>query len=101
MVTKGAIFDYEEIVAKKSLEVTSLRRFVEKAVAESEKNVELKGLRLPYNDGENELLLFIRRGYRFGIMQGWIVEGICAKDDYHHDMEDDGTIAEWLEVTIE
>ena len=47
------------------------------------------------------LILFVRKGYRFGIMQMWILEGICESKDYDERMESDGTIREWLEVEIE
>ena len=60
-------------------------------------------LRIPFYDKEadKELLFFIRKGYRFGIMQMWVLEGICERKDYRDEMETDGTIKKWLEVEIE
>ena len=59
-------------------------------------------LRLPYWDEDNkkELLLFIKKGYEFGIMQTWILQGICELKDYTEEMERNGSIKKWLEVEI-
>ena len=59
-------------------------------------------LRLPFQDenSQKELLLFIKRGYVFGIMKTWILLGICELKDYTEEMERNGSIKKWLEVEI-
>lgn len=100
-ITKGAVFDYEEIVCKTEFEFKRFRDDVEKLIEESDKGHE--SLRIIYFDKKTkqELILFIKKGFKFGIMQMWIMEGICSKEDYREEMELDGSIKKWLEVEIE
>lgn len=96
---KGAVFDYEEIVAKRELDRGKMRR----AITPHLKGKRAKSLRLPYADPDSgkELLLFIDRGYDFGRMRTWILKGICEACDYDEEIEEDGSIREWLNVEIE
>ncbi len=59
-------------------------------------------MRLTYFDkaARKELLLFIKKGYDFMLMRSWILEGICALEDYTEEMERNGSIKKWLEVEI-
>lgn len=59
-------------------------------------------LRLPFWDDatKKELLLFIKKGYAFGVMQTWVLQGICELKDYSEEMEKNGSIKKWLEVEI-
>lgn len=102
-VTKGAIFDYEEIVCFQPFDFPERRNELERLLAKALKTTDGPELRLLYTDKRSgkELLLFIRKGYRFGIMQMWILEGICESKDYEAEMERDGSIRKWLEVEIE
>lgn len=99
VLTKGAVFDYEEIVCNMQLNRSEFRARVEKIIETTEEN----SLRLVYHDpnSQKELMLFLRRGYDFGIMRLWILEGICEKDDYDEEMERNGVIKEWLTIEIE
>ncbi len=99
VLTKGAVFDYEEIVCNMQLNRGEFRARVEKIIGERDEN----SLRLVFNDSDSkkELMLFLRRGYDFGIMRLWILEGICEKDDYDEEMERSGAIKKWLEIEIE
>ena len=76
---------------------------LERLLARELKKGDRKELRLRYKDKRTgkELVMFIRKGYRFGIMQMWILEGICESKDYKEEMERDGSIRKWLEVEIE
>lgn len=100
-VTKGAVFDYEEIVCMKELDKISVKESVERLIGETDESKE--ELRLRYRDESSgkDLMLFVRRGYKFGPMQMWILEGICEESDYDERMETNGIIKEWLEVEIE
>ena len=100
-IKKGAIFDYEEIVCKTDFDFDSIRDDVEKLIDKSQEKQD--SLRIIYSDKKSgqELMLFIKKGYKFGIMQMWILEGICNKEDYNEEMELDGSIKKWLEVEIE
>ena len=100
-VTRGAVFDYEENVCFLPCDVARIKSDVETLLVA--KREEGEDLRVPYKDKASgkELLLFIRKGYRFGIMQMWILEGICETKDYDPEMENDGRIRKWLEVEIE
>jgi hypothetical protein len=82
-------------------DVKKLRVAVEKLI--DKENSGCDALRIPYADSETgkDLMLFIRKGYRFGIMQMWILEGICESKDYDESMEADGSIRKWLEVEID
>ncbi len=100
MVNKGAVFDYEEIVCNTELDVIFLRTQVEKLLDKGQYTIE--NLRLAYTDKKTEkkLLLFIKKGYKFGIMQVWLLEGICEEEDYSKELEESGLIKAWLEVEI-
>jgi hypothetical protein len=100
---KGAIFDYEGIVCHIPLEESKMRREVEKLIDKQEYSLYEEDLRVTYYDdsSESELLLFVRKGYCFGPMQSYIVQGICLKDDYDEEMETSGIISDWLGVEIE
>ena len=100
---KGAIFDYEGIVCHIPLELSTMRTKVEKKIDEQNYFKENEDLRINYYDetSEMELLLFVKKGYCFGPMQTYIIQGICAKEDYDEEMETSGIIKEWLEVEIE
>lgn len=91
------MFDYEEIVCGMPLS-PRFKTSVENLLIGQNKTE----LRLPYQDKNSgkELLLFIKRGYVFGIMITWILQGICELKDYTEDMEQDGSIKKWLEVEI-
>ena len=100
-IVKGAVYDYEEIVCKTEIDYNGVKKWTERHISDKEENQET--LRMKYNDPRTgkELMLFIRRGYKFGIMQMWILEGICETKDYDEKMETDGSIEKWLEVEIE
>lgn len=99
VMTKGAVFDYEEIVCGMELNKLKFRQETEKLIGNTEKQT----LRLVYPDpsSKKELMLFLRRGYDFGIMRLWILEGICETADYEEEMENNGVIKKWLEIEIE
>ncbi len=101
VINKGAIFDYEDIVCKIPMNIGRIRSDLETEIAKSYNGLET--LRIPYRDTESgkDLLIFAKKGYRFGIMQTYILQGICEKDDYDPEMELNGVIEEWLEVEIE
>ncbi len=101
VINKGAIFDYEDIVCKIPMNIGRIRSELETEIAKSYDGLEI--LRIPYRDTESkkELLIFAKKGYRFGIMQTYILQGICEKTDYCPEMEQNGVIEEWLEVEIE
>lgn len=101
VISKGAIFDYEDIVCKIPMNIGKIRPQIEREIATNYR--EKEKLRIPYTDTESQLqlLLFIKMGYRFGLMQTYILQGICLQSDYCEEMEDSGVIAEWLEVEIE
>lgn len=99
VMTKGAVFDYEEIVCDMPLDKVKFRQAVEKLLSNSAE----ERRRVEYDDPSSgkRLLLFLRRGYDFGLMRLWILEGVCEKDDYDEEMEENGVIKEWLETVIE
>ncbi len=98
-VTKGAVFDYEEIVCMTELDRTKIKADAETLIRDEQRDE----LRLKYYDGKTgkNLILFVKKGYKFGPMQMWILEGICEERDYDERMEQSGVIKEWLEVEIE
>jgi len=99
---KGAVFDYEEIVCHIPLDQSKMRVAVEKLIDDNKYSMYGEDLRVTYYDGESdcELLLFVRKGYCFGPMQSYIVQGICLKEDYDKSMETNGVISDWLGVEI-
>lgn len=98
VVGKGAIFDYEGIVCHIPLEESKMRLAIEKLIDEQKYSLYGKDLRITYydNNSDSELLLFVRKGYCFGPMQSYIVQGICLKEDYDQEMEANGIINDWL-----
>ncbi|MBR1748072.1 MAG: hypothetical protein IJ735_07735 [Clostridia bacterium] len=96
---KGAVFDYEEIVAMTEIDKGRIRKIVLPTLRE-ENGARIKRRYSDKKSGKN-LLLFIDRGYDFGPMRVWVVRGICEESDYDEEMEKDGLIDEWLEVEIE
>lgn len=96
---KGAIFDYEEIVCFMPCPIAEIRTFLEKELTA----IKDENPRIRYTCPQTgkELLLFVKKGYKFGIMQTWILEGICEAKDYSEEMETNGTIKEWLEVDLD
>lgn len=100
---KGAVFDYEGIVCRIPFEIGTIRTKVEKLIDEQKYTLAGEDLRIPYYDDRSErlLLLFVKKGYRFGPMQTFIVQGICDFDDYDEEMENNGVIADWLGVEID
>ncbi len=98
VITKSAIFDYEEIVCNIEMDRTAFRNDVEKIIKNKENPTRIK-----YVDKKTgkKLMLFIRKGYEFGLMKTWILDGICEERDYDKEMENNGVIAEWLSVIIE
>lgn len=100
-INKAAIFDYEDIVCKIPMNIGKIRPYLEREIATNYNDKD--NLRIPYMDTESQLklLFFIKKGYRFGIMQIYILQGVCEEDDYDKEMESNGTIDEWLEVEIE
>lgn len=103
VIEKGAIFDYEAIVCHIPLEENKMRSAVETLIDEQKYSLYKEDLRITYYDenSDSELLLFVRKGYCFGPMQSYIVQGICLKDDYDEEMESNGIISDWLGVEIE
>ena len=97
------MFDYEEIVCFQPFDFRERREELERLLAKEVKTKDAENVRMYYRDKrtDKELVLFIRKGYRFGIMQMWILEGICESKDYKEEMERDGSIRKWLEVEIE
>ena len=100
-ITRGAIFDYEQIVCFMPFPYSVIRAETETLITKT--LAKGNALRLKYRDpaAKKDLLLFLRKGYAFGIMQMWILEGICEECDYEPEMEEDGRIAKWLGVEIE
>jgi len=96
VITNGALFDYEEIVCHTEMDKKLFREDVEKLLKSEKTRIEYKDCKT----GKN-LILFLRRGYDFGIMRCWILEGICEKCDYSEEMEVNGIIKEWLAIEIE
>ena len=96
---KGAVFDYEEIVAHRELDRDKVRKSITPTLVNEEENA-VKRVYIDPDSGK-ELLLFIARGYDFGCMRLWIVRGVCERSDYDEDMEKEGLIREWLNVEIE
>lgn len=98
-VTKGAVFDYEEIVCMTEFDRAAMKNGAEAMIGDAQSDE----LRLKYRDGKTgkNLILFVKKGYKFGPMQMWILEGICEECDYDERMEHNGVIKEWLEVEIE
>lgn len=103
VIDKGAIFDYEGIVCHIPLEESKMRSEVENLIDGRKYSLYGEDLRITYYDenSDTELLLFVRKGYCFGPMQSYIVQGICAKEDYDEEMETNGIISDWLGVIIE
>lgn len=97
--SRGAVFDYEEIVTDCVLDRAKFRRAITPTLAgETEKTIKRV---YADPDSEKELLLFIEKGYDFGSMRMWILRGICETKDYDEEMEKEGLIKEWLDVEIE
>ena len=103
VLTKGAVFDYEEIVCMREMDRCKFRSAIERELSSDKSNEEKFSIRMRYFDVDSDknLLLFIKRGYDFGIMRIWILQGICEESDYDEEMEHNGVIKEWLEAEIE
>ncbi len=99
VVSKGAIFDYEEIVCMRPFPYNEMKESVEKLLISDEDNEEKKIVMTDIGS-EKELLLFLKKGYDFGMMRLWILQGICEVCDYCDEMEQNGSIRKWLEVEI-
>ena len=46
------------------------------------------------------LMLFVYRGLKTGIMQNWLVKGICEAAEWNEDDEYEGRIRSWVETSI-
>jgi len=101
-MTKSAIFDYEEIVCLIPMNVYQIKSDVEKLIDRDKFFKIGDEIRLPYYDKTSDLklLMFIKKGYKFGIMQVYVLQGICLENDYDKEMETNGSIKEWLSVEI-
>lgn len=100
---KGAVFDYEGIVCKIPMQTGAFKAMLEKLIDEEKCRVLDCGLRaVCYDEASGmDLMFFIKKGYCFGPMQVFMVQGVCSADDYCEEMEENGIIKEWLEVEIE
>lgn len=102
VMTKSAVFDYEEIVCLIPMNAYQIKTRAEKLLDKGEFFTVGEDIRMPYYDkvSDTKLIFFLKKGYRFGIMQMYVLQGICKESDYDGQMEENGSIKEWLDVEI-
>lgn len=91
-ITKEAEFDYL-FTAKKELDNKELKLELEEYLNNFSKVKNLKQTIIARYDN---LLLFIERSYRLGIIQTWKLIGVCKFSDYDEELEELGLIRLWL-----
>jgi hypothetical protein len=105
IITAEAVFDYTETLGLGMLDKRGLK-------AEGEEYIDIKNRngRLLYenyfrckylDEGSGRMLmLFLYRADKIGIMQNWLVRGVCFAEDWSEEAEDDGLIRLWVESSI-
>lgn len=102
MITNEARFDYEEIVCKKkhSMPTNQYKYDIEEHF-DNFFPIENYFSKKYYDEKiEILLLLFFRKGMKFGPIQTWVLVGICDSKDYSEDIEEKGLIKNWLDNYI-
>ena len=121
-ITAEAKFDYEEEVAlsayneiqydendelivKKFMPQTDIKMELEIYIDDLYRSGQIlydNYFRIRYfdDDLDKELMLFIYKGNKFNLMQIWNVAGICESKDWSQELEDDGSIRNWLKATL-
>lgn len=99
-ISKEAIFDFEEIVTKKPMQVENYRRELEEHFRHIVPEERYFTKQLYDDDAEKMLLLFFRKGQKLPFMQIWILVGICALSDFSDHLDERGLIKNWLDNYI-
>lgn len=98
VICDEARFDYEEIVAKRIMPATMMKREIEYSFLHTAPDGSY--FYKKYFDEEigKMLILFFRRGYRYARMQLWKMVGICEEEDFSEELDLRGSIKNWLDT---
>jgi len=98
-ITKGAEYDYFFITGnllKKAEVKAELNEYLENL--KNTKYLSRKKLVVKYD--ENNLILFLRKTSKLGMIQLWELSGVCYIEDNDEELEDLGIIKLWLNTEI-
>lgn len=91
ILSKEAIFDYEETIANELLNRRAFATTLRKYIKETEKSKQI--VKMKYKNWR--LVLFLKK-----TEEDWVVLGICEECDFKTEMLKDGTINCWLNSTL-
>lgn len=105
VISKEAIFDYSDFTQAPAMPKAAMKDEAEEYIT----NFTSQGLLRDnyfkanfYDDTSDKMLkLFFHKSYKIGIMQLWVVVGICTIDDWDAELEEFGIIRAWLSSTID
>lgn len=105
-ITSEAVFDYEKTMAFGNLNKVKLKFEIEeylKNICNTDKLFNCNYFRCKYYDDNSNkmLMIFIYKGKKFGIMQTWILSGICIVEDWNDILEEFGEVKQWLRKEID
>ena len=100
-ISEEAVFDVECMNASSNFNKCDTKKELEDYITEHNKLHYKKYFRLKDYIGETEIIYFIRKGLRVGIMQIWEVLGICEAKYWDEELEDYGIIRGWYNTKLE
>lgn len=99
-ISKEARFDFEEIIARKTMPISEYKKEIEEYFKYIEPKDRYFKKKIYQEDIDKMLWLFFRKGQRIRTMQIWILVGICDISDYNENLEEIGLIKNWLDNYI-
>ena len=99
-ITEEAEFDIECMNALSIFDKKITKEELEYYIARQPKLHNKHYFRLTDTLGETEIMYFIKKGNRFGVMQVWNVVGICESQYWDEEMEESGIIRGWYETKL-
>ena len=100
-ISEEAVFDVECMNASSNFNKYNTKKELEDYITEHNKLHYKKYFRLKDYLGETQIMYFIRKGLRVGIMQIWDVLGICEAKYWDEELEDYGIIRVWYNTKLE
>lgn len=99
-ITEEAEFDIECISASSNFNKQETKNELEFYIKHQKKVQNKHYYRLVDYLGDIQIIYFIKKGIRMGIMQMWNVVGVCEAQYWDEEMEDLGIIRGWYETKL-
>ena len=99
-ITEEAEFDIECMNALSIFDKQQTKEELEFYITSRKKLHNKHYFRLKDMLGDTEIMYFIKKGNRFGVMQVWNVVGICESQYWDEEMEECGIIRGWYETKL-